>query len=590
MGVKCDFSGWATKNNLRCSDGRTIRRDAFKENDGQTVPLVWQHQHDNPENVLGHVLLENREDGVYAYGTFNNTEMGRNAKELVDNGDISCLSIYANKLKQMGTDVIHGQIREVSLVLAGANPGALIDSFSIAHSEDDDDETAIIYTGEMIHMETTNEKNIELQHAEDEAPKGEKTVKDVFDSMTEEQKNVVYFMIGQALEDAGVSEEDVEHADDEGDDFMKHNVFENELNNNEEVLSHSEMTAILEEAKNGGSLKDACLAHGITDISLLFPDAKAESNTPEFYNQPDEWVSKVLGACHHSPFSRIKNMYADITMEQARALGYIKGNEKKEEVFKVFKRVTTPQTIYKKQKLDRDDIVDITDFDVVSWMKGEMNLKLKEELARAIITGDGRDPVTQADDKIDEEHIRPIAMENDMYAEKVQIEIHLAENESDRTTKDKTVTQIMDAMIESRSKYRGSGNPTLYAPVDFLPMALLLKDNFGQRMFKTKKEVEDYLNVKEIVELPFLSIGTNYVAEPDDWSANVNFFFFLVNLNDYTIGTDKGGELNFFDDFDIDFNQYKYLLETRCSGSLRKLKSALRYQIKIVSDENEGQG
>ncbi len=588
MGVKnYDFSGWATKNNLRCSDGRTIRQNAFKDNDGQTVPLVWQHQHDNPENVLGHALLENRPDGVYAYCTFNNSESGKNAKELVHNGDINALSIYANKLKQVGTDVMHGVIREVSLVLAGANPGALIDSDSIMHSvEEADEESAIIYTGELIHMETnekiTTEENNEIQHAD------EKTVQDVFDTLTEEQKNVVYFLIGQALEDAGA--EDVEHddIDEEGDDFVKHNVFENETEKNENVLTHSEIAEIMSEAQNNGaSLKDTFLAHSITDIDILFPDARAESNTPEFYNQPDEWVSKILNACHHSPFSRIKNLYADITMEQARALGYIKGNEKKEEVIRVFKRVTTPQTIYKKQKLDRDDIIDITDFNVVAWLKGEMQAKLKEELARAIITGDGRDP--ESADKIDEEHVRPIANEDNMYAEKVQIEVHIPEGATGLEAASMMVDQIMDSIILNRSKYRGSGSPSLYVPADFLPVVLLKKDGFGRRLFATKKEVEDYLNVKEIVELPFLNVGEQYVGDPEDWDTNVNFFFFLVNLNDYTIGSDKGGETNFFDDFDIDFNQYKYLYETRLSGSLRKLKSALRYQIKLVTDEG-GEG
>jgi len=576
MGVKCDFSGWATKNDLRCSDGRTIRKDAFKDCDGKKVPLVYMHQHTDPDNVLGHAILENREEGVYAYCTFNETEKGQNAKKLVQHGDITALSIWANKLKQVGTDVMHGVIREVSLVLTGANPGALIDSDSIIHSFDEDyEESAIIYTGELIHMD--DEK--EIVHED-------KTVQQVYDEFTDEQKTVVNYMISEAIKEA--ANEEINHNDEDGDDSMKHNVFENETEKNENVLTHSEIAEIMSEAQNNGaSLKDTFLAHSITDIDVLFPDARAESNTPEFYNQPDEWVSKILNACHHSPFSRIKNLYADITMEQARALGYIKGNEKKEEVIKVFKRVTTPQTIYKKQKLDRDDIIDITDFPVVAWLKGEMQAKLKEELARAIITGDGRDP--ESEDKIDEEHVRPIANEDDMYAEKVTIEVHIPQDVTGLEADFMMVDQIMDAIILNRSKYRGSGSPSLYVPADFLPIVLLKKDGFGRRLFATKKEVEDYLNVKEIVELPFLNIGEQYKNNPDDWDTNVNFFFFLVNLNDYTIGADKGGETNFFDDFDIDFNQYKYLYETRLSGSLRKLKSALRYQIKFIIDEG-GEG
>lgn len=541
---KYDFSGWATRNNMRCSDGRTILKDAFIKDDGHTVPLVWNHCHNDPNNVLGHAQLENRNEGVYAYCTFNDTESGQNAKLLVQHGDVSALSIYANQLRQQGGNVLHGAIREVSLVLAGANPGAFIDSV-MAHGEDSDEE-AIIYTGE----------DISMYHSDEKASDGEKTVADVFNTLTEEQKTVVYALVGQALEDAGAGDDDDE--DEGGDDNMKHNVFDSETDNGD-VLSHSEMQAIFSDAKRYGSLKDSVIAHGIEDIDYLFPDAKTTTNTPEFISREMGWVQKVMSSVHHTPFSRIKSVFADITEEDARAKGYIKGKLKKDEVFSLLKRTTTPTTIYKKQKLDRDDVIDITDFDVVAWLKGEMRMMLDEEIARAVLTGDGR--LASSDDKINEQNIRPIITDDDLYTIKTQVSVSSTATDSEKAK------AFIRAAVKARKDYKGSGEPTLYTTDDVLTDCLLLEDKNERIIYDTVQKLASALRVKEIVTVP--------VMEGVKGKNGGDLLGIIVNLKDYNIGADKGGAVNMFDDFDIDYNAQKYLIETRCSGALIKPYSAI---------------
>lgn len=548
--VKYDFGGYATRNDLKCSDGRTIRKDAFKENDGDTVPLVWHHMHNDPANILGHAVLENREDGVYVYGKFNNTESGINAKALVEHGDINRLSIHANGLVQKGKDVIHGSIREVSLVLAGANPGAFIDNIAIEHSDGsytEDTSEAVISSGLELDFE-----DLEMFHEDEPAKKSEdKTVADVFNSLSEEQKNVVYFMIGQALE-AG----DVEHSDDDyfyqGGERMKVNVFDKTDKENRETLSHSQIEAIISDAQKCGSLKESFLAHaeeyGIENIDYLFPDAKTVTPTPEMITRDMAWVRGVIDGAKHTPFSRIKSTAADITAEEARAKGYIKGNLKKEEVIKLLKRVTTPTTIYKKQKLDRDDVIDITDLDVIAWLKAEMRLMLDEEIARAVLIGDGRE--VEDPDKINEENIRPIAKDNELYAHPVNLAPNVSGN------------SLVEAILRARKNYKGTGSPTLYTTEDIITDLLLIKDKIGRRLYPTEAELASALRVKSIVAVEAMETMPNLLG-------------ILVNINDYTIGADKGGQVSMFDDFDIDYNQYKYLIETRISGCLTKPKSAL---------------
>lgn len=574
---KFDFSGWATKANLKCSDGRTIMKDAFKENDGKQVPLVWNHQHNDPDNVLGHALLENRDEGVYAYCKFNDSESGKTAKLLVQHGDVNALSIYANQLKQNMSNVLHGNIREVSLVLAGANPGASIDSIMM-HGEESDEE-AVIYTGE----------NIALAHADEEKPKesnkeekeneaveneekagGEKTVADVFNTLTEEQKTVVYAMIGQALEDAGngeTKETEKNETTEGGNEDMKHNVFDNETQGQENVLSHDAMATIINDAKRYGSLKDSFLAHaaeyGIDQIDYLFPEAKTLNNPPEFIKRDTGWVTKVMGGVHHTPFSRIKSMFANITEDEARAKGYIKGNLKKEEVFGLLKRTTTPTTIYKKQKLDRDDVVDITDFDVVAWLKSEMRMMLDEEIARAILLGDGRP--TSSDDKINEQNIRPIVSDADLYTIKKQVDV------AKGATDDVKAKALIKAAVKARKEYKGSGNPTLYTTEDMLTDCLLLEDTQGHRLYKNEGEVAAAMRVSNIITVP--------VMEGVKGPKGGDLMGVIVNLTDYNVGADKGGAVNMFDDFDIDYNQQKYLIETRCSGALTKPYSAIALEL-----------
>lgn len=590
MGSTPDFSGWATKHNIKCSDGLTIRGGAFAHNDGLRVPLLWSHDHSTPENVLGYAELENRPEGVYAHGFFNDTEMGQRAKSLVKHGDIESLSIYANKLVKQGNDVVHGQIRELSLVLSGANPGAFIDQVNISHSENGEME-AVIFSGE------------HLQHDESGGnvanPEKEPTVQDIIDTMTEEQKNVLYYLVGQAVEDAegddsevaqsalSHSEEEAFNAgydaavedvldklaeeadeDEEDEDFehsdnseylahegglMTGNVFARDGYAPEPVISHSEIKEIVADAQKGGSLKDSFLAHaesyGIENIDILFPNAKALSG-PEFLKRQTEWVTKILGEVHKSPFARIKSVVADITADEARARGYIKGTQKKDEVIKLLKRETTPTTIYKKQKLDRDDVVDITDLDVVAWLKGEMKLMLNEEIARAILFGDGRDVESQ--DKIKEDNLRPIAKDVFPYTTTAT------------ASKADGYDVLIKNIIRSRKNFKGSGTPSLYASSDAITEMLLLEDKMGRPLFDDIDKLKTKLRVADIVEIPdalFKHLG--------------DIFGVIVNLKDYTLGSDKGGETTMFEDFDIDFNQNKYLIETRLSGCLTKPESAI---------------
>ena len=568
-----DFSGWATRNNLKCSDGRTIRKDAFKDNNGQKVPLVWNHQHNEPFNVLGHALLENREEGVYAYCAFNDTEAGQNAKRLVEHGDVSALSIYANQLKQHGGDVIHGSIREVSLVLAGANPGAFIDSI-ICHGEESDEE-AIIYTGEDISLSHADNEEMKEEKPMEDTKKVEnktdnKTVKDVFDTLTEEQKTVVYALIGQALESAGATDENDEN--DEEDNNMKHNVFDQDEMMQGNVLSHSDMEEIFSDAKRTGSLKESFLAHavgtyGIDAIDTLFPEPKSMNTPPEFIKRDMNWVAGVINGVHHTPFSRIKSMFANITEDEARAKGYIKGKLKKEEVFTLLKRTTTPTTIYKKQKLDRDDIIDITDFDVVAWIKSEMRMMLDEEIARAILVGDGR--LTSDDDHINEANIRPIWKDDDLYTIKTKITVGAAATDDDKAK------AVIKAAVKSRKNYKGSGNPVLYTTEDFLTNCLLLEDTQGYRLYKSEQDVATAMRVSRIVTVPVME----NLTRTDSESKERTLVGIIVNLNDYNVGADKGGAVNMFDDFDIDYNQQKYLMETRCSGALIKPYSAIALEM-----------
>ena len=557
---KFDFSGWATKVNLKCSDGRTIMKDAFKDNDGKLVPLVWNHQHNDPTNVLGHALLQNRDEGVYAYCTFNDSEAGKTGKLLVQHGDICALSIWANQLKQNLNNVVHGNIREVSLVLAGANPGAFIDSI-IMHGQESDEE-AIIYTGEDIvlsHGDDKEDKKVEETEKKIETGK-EETVADVFNTLSEKQKNVVYAIIGQALEEGEGFDEEKEY---EGGKEMKHNVFDQTEEKQDDVLSHDAMNAILADGKRFGSLKESFLAHadeyGIQQIDYLFPEVKSLNNPPEFIKRETDWVSKVMNGVHRTPFSRIKSSFADITADEARAKGYIKGNLKKEEVFTLLKRSTTPTTIYKKQKLDRDDIIDITDFDVVTWLKSEMRMMLDEEIARAILIGDGR--LSSSDDKINEQNIRPIVNDSELYT--VRVSVTVAAN----ATSDDKAKAMIRAAVKARKNYKGSGNPTFFTTEDWLTDALLLEDTMGHRLYKNESDVAAAMRVSNIVTVPVMEGAKG----PDGG----DLIGIIVNLNDYNVGADKGGAINMFDDFDIDYNQQKYLIETRCSGALTKPYSAL---------------
>ena len=594
----CDFSGWATKNNLRCSDGRTIRKDAFKENDGQEVPLVWMHQHNEPFNVLGHALLENREEGVYAYCSFNDSEAGQTAKELVRHGDVTSLSIYANSLKQQGGDVLHGVIREVSLVLAGANPEAKIDILNLAHADDGEvEEVQITLTKDeaLIHSgDGPEEKKEEPKVAEPE--KNGKTVEDVINTMTEEQKNVMYFMIGTALDKAGVKpDKDDKDDEDEEETNMKHNVFEGD--NEQNTLSHADFEKFVASAKRCGSMKEAyenavadgVIAHGdveptvytltgndkygVAPVDWLYPEPHLLNNPPDWIKRETGWVSTVMNGVHRTPFSRIKSIFANITMDEARAKGYLKGKTKKEEVFSLLKRATDPQTVYKKQKMDRDDIIDITSFDVVAWLKGEMRMMLDEEIARAILIGDGR--LASDDDHIAEDHIRPIWKDHDLFTVKVSV----------ATGKDdaETAKNFIRAAVKARKNYKGSGNPTLFCTEDILTEMLLLEDGIGHLLYPSESQLATTLRVSKIVTVPVMENQTR------DGKTLAGI---IVNLTDYNVGADKGGAVAMFEDFDIDVNQQKYLIETRCSGALIKPYSALAMEIApaAAGDDDDDDG
>lgn len=563
MAKTYDFEGWATRANLKCSDGRIIDKNAFANDDGNVVPLAWNHNHDDPFNVLGHALLENRDEGVYAYCSFNDTEAGRTARDLVEHGDITSLSIFANKLKQNGNHVEHGCIREVSLVYAGANPGAYIRSV-ITHSDDNDGECAEIYTGEKLNLshsddnknDNTNKKETEKMDKTDD----NKTLEEVFNTLSEDQKNAVYALIGLALEEGND-----EQNDDKGDDDMKHNVFSDneEIYDGKDVISHSDVMDAIKDARREGSMKESFIAHGIEDIEYLFPDAKTTSTIPEFIKRDDNWVSKVMNSIHHTPFSKIKSIFADITSDDARAKGYFKGNLKKDEVFTLLKRTTQPTTIYKKQKIDRDDTIDITDFDVIAWIKSEMRMMLDEEIARAVLIGDGR--LSSSDDKVDENCIRPIAKDEALYT--IQVSVNVPNN---ATNSDKAKAFIVSA-IKARKDYKGSGSPTLYTTEDMLTDCLLIEDTTGRLIYESVEKLANVLRVKEIVTVPVMEEATGKNGK--------KLLGIIANLQDYNIGADKGGAVNMFDDFDIDYNQQKYLIETRCSGALTKPYSAIALEL-----------
>lgn len=569
-----DFSGWVTKANVRCADGVTIAENAFKDDNGKKVPLVWNHQHNDPENVLGHAILENRQDGVYAYCTFNDSEAAKNAKIAVQNGDIDAMSIFANRLKRQGASVNHGVIREVSLVLAGANPGAFIDNV-VCHSDTGEmvpsEDSAIIFTDEKVDLchsaEGSNENKENSEKGEvkkmaeennNKSTGNEKTVQDVIDTMNEEQKNVLYALVGQALE---------ENENNEGDNNeMKHNVFsDSEENYAGDTISHSEIMAAIDDAKRYGSMKDSFIEHGIENIEYLFPENKNVTTKPTVIDRDQTWVGKVMKSVYHSPFSRIKSTHADITKDEARAKGYVKGKKKIDEVFSLLKRKTDPTTVYKKQSIDRDDVIDITDFDIVAEIKVEMRGKLDEELARAFLIGDGR--LASSDDKIDESRIRPIWKDDELFA----INTLVGGNASER------VKEFIKTCVRARKNYKGSGNPTLYTTEDMLTECLLLTDNNGRDLYDSVDKLATKLRVKEIVTVPVMENAKRSVN-----GKTRELLGIIVNLTDYSVGADKGGAVNMFDDFDIDYNKQKYLIETRCSGALTKPFSA------IVLEAEEG--
>lgn len=575
-----DFSGYATKANTKCYDGLTIAPNAFADDNGRKVPVVWNHNHSGPEYVLGHALLQNRRDGVYAYVKMNDTPSGQTALEAVRSGDIDAMSIFANGLKKAGQTVMHGVIRELSLVLAGCNPGALIDEI-VAHGADSDGEggEAFIYTdGGLSLKHGLDPDDNPLNEEDDEmAKEGGKTLEEVVDTMNDEQKEALYALVGMAKndldEDDDPEEDDYDEEDDEDDyddydeeDDMKHNVFDNDPKQG--VLRHSmdEINAAIADGKSCGSMKDAFIAHGIEDVEWLFPEDHLLDTPPRIIDNDQSWVSKVMSGVHHIPFSRVKSMAADLTEEDARAKGYIKGNFKKEQVFSLLKRSTTPTTVYKKQKMDRDDVADITGFHVIAWLKQEMRVKLNEELARAYLIGDGR--LSSSDDKINEGNIRPIYNDDDLFTIKVQVETAAGD---DTATK---LDKMMTAVLKARKNYKGAGNPTFYTTEDILTDLRLMKDKIGHRLYKNDAEVAEALRVKEIVTVPQMENmkGVN----------GGEFVGLIVNLADYTVGADKGGAVNMFDDFDIDYNQQKYLIETRCSGAMTTPFGAMAIEYKAA--------
>lgn len=613
-----DFGGWATKNDLKCTDGRIIRSGAFEVQDGTTVPLVWNHQHNSVDEVLGHAMLENRDDGVYAYGFFNNNPKGQHAKECVQHGDVTSMSIWANQLKQSGPDVLHGVIREVSLVLAGANPGAFIESV-LAHGEamEDYDDEGIFYTGETFVLahaiddtkapekkEETPKKEESSESKESKTEEKEETIQDVIDSMTEKQRNVMYAIVADAAMNGFDDSDNNQKEEKEEETDMKHNIFSDGQNQDAHVLSHSEEEKIFSDARRLGSLREAVrqniedgvLVHsaipnvptngmtqgkssdsdhyadknfgkyGFQSPDMFYPDYRSMTNVPEFISRRMDWVSVVMGGVHHTPFSRVKSMFANITEDEARARGYLKkGDQKKTEVFKTLKRVINPTTIYKMQKLDRDDILDITDFDVVAWIRGEMRTMLDEEIARAILIGDGREDATEG--KISEDCILPVCKDVDLFNVKVPITWS-----AEATGSDKAKT-LIDSVIRAHKNYRGSGNPTMFTTEDWLTEMLLLEDKIGHKLYKTPQELATALRVARIVTVEAME-GTEYQTGFGT-SEDEALIAVIVNLADYNVGQDPKAGISMFDDFDIDFNQYKYLIETRMSGALVKPFSAL---------------
>lgn len=579
-----DFAGWATKNNLRCSDGRTIIKDAFKHNDGATVPLVWNHCHADPSNILGHAVLENREEGVYAYCSFNETAKGQDALKMLRHGDITQLSIYANGIREQGKNVVHGVIREVSLVLAGANPGACIDCV-LSHGIECADDEGIIYTGEdIVISDTASADGGEVRHSE-ENQNDDETLRDIVETLTPKQRDAVNALVGMVLTEN--DDEDESEETQGGEDSMKHNIFDvsgkdgqtagnvlkhsaitfaDKAAENNDII-HSAMTAIIADAKRYGSMKESFLAHsdeyGIKDIEWLFPDAKSLNTPPAFIKRDTGWVSTIMNGVHHTPFSRIKSIFADIREDEARAKGYIKGKRKKEEFFSLIKRTTEPTTVYKKQKIDRDDVIDIRDFDVVSWIKAEMRMMLEEEAARAYLIGDGR--LASSDDKIDPNKIRPIAYDDDLFTVKAVVPA------SATATVESAAADFIKTAIRSRKYYKGSGNPTLFTTEDVLTSCLLLEDGVGRPLYTDETQLARKLRVKEIVTVP--------VMENVKGAKGGTLMGIIVNIGDYNVGADKGGSVSMFDDFDIDFNAQKYLIETRCSGALTVPFSAIALEM-----------
>lgn len=603
-----DFEGWATKNDLVCTDGLTIKKDAFRVNDGKTVPLVWNHQHNKVSDVLGHAVLENRDEGVYAHCSFNDTQAGRDAKEAVLHGDVTALSIWANNLHQVGMDILHGVIREVSLVLAGANPGAFIESV-LAHSEPigEGEDEGIFYTDEGIFLchwevkdpEKKGEESMEGDQKKEPEKKDEggskKTVQEVLNGMSDEQKAAVGIIVEQAVKDAkneGGEKKEEPPKDDKEEKEMKHNIFEGQQPR--QVISHSDMEQIMKDAKRIGSLKEAVNSHiesgvlqhsldttgmtvatgtqtyGFNDPSMLFPDYKTVTNQPEWISRNMDWVNKLMSKIHHTPFSRIKSLYANITEDEARAKGYIKGKLKKEEVFTTLKRTTDPQTIYKKQKLDRDDAIDITNFDVVAWIKAEMRVMLDEEIARAILIGDGR--LASSDDKISEDHVRPIAKDVPLFNTIVKVSVPKA------ATAEDIAKATIKAIIRARKNYKGSGKPDFWTTEDTTTEMLLLEDTTGRAIYETESALATKLRVNEVITVEPMEGATISLTEGEGVSKTTTEYPLIgivVNMVDYNVGADKGGEVSLFDDFDIDYNQMKYLIETRISGALVKPLSAL---------------
>lgn len=603
-----DFSGWATKNDLKCADGRIIKRGAFSDNDGVVVPLVWEHFRSDPKNVLGHALLKNMDDGVYAYGVFNNTEYGNIARELVKHGDIQSLSIWANQLRQIGSEVLHGMIREVSLVIAGANPGARIECVLEHGDYMEDADEVIICTGEPVEasdwvktkLDAENTDEIDtLSHADSEDSNDEKplTVGNVLKTMNEDQRKALLILIDKTIENYTNDAEDENDDDksdvskkngestkknkDEGGTDMKHNIFDKETTNDDKSMQHSaDLQAVIADGKRYGSMRESAIAHGITDIDYLFPDAKNVTPTPGFISRDMGWVSIVMNSVHRSPFSRIKSIFADITEDDARAKGYTKGKQKKDEVFSLLKRTTTPGTIYKKQKLDRDDVIDITDFDVISWIKREMRTMLDEEIARAILIGDGR--LASSDDKISEDHIRPIYKDDSLYSIKAVMDV--VGNSGTAPTADEKSKSFIRAAIKARKDYQGSGSPIMFTTEDVLTDCLLMEDKNGRIIYDSVSKLASVLRVKDIVTVPVMEKVTR--TDTDTYT----LMAIIVNLSDYMVGADKGGAVNMFSDFDIDFNAQKYLIETRCSGALVVPKSAIVIEYKTLAGATEDEG